>query len=101
MIYDVVISKQAERDLREIYEYIALELQANENASRQLECLEERILSLEQMPNRFQKYEKEPWHSFGMRFIPVDNYIIFYIPDMEKQVVSILRIMYAGRELES
>ena len=30
MIYDIVISDQAETDLREIFEYIAFELQAPE-----------------------------------------------------------------------
>ena len=33
MIYDIVISDQAEIDLRGILEYIAFELQAPENAS--------------------------------------------------------------------
>ena len=33
MIYDIVLSDQAEIDLRGILEYIAFELQAQENAS--------------------------------------------------------------------
>ena len=33
MIYDIVVSDQAEIDLRGIFEYIAFELQAPENAS--------------------------------------------------------------------
>ena len=33
MIYDIVISDQAETDLREIFEYIAFELQAQMAAS--------------------------------------------------------------------
>ena len=37
MIYDIEISDQAEIDLRGIFEYIAFELQAPENASGQLE----------------------------------------------------------------
>ena len=39
MIYDIVISDQAEIDLRGIFEYIAFELQAPENASGQLDRL--------------------------------------------------------------
>ena len=101
MIFNVEISQQADSDLRGIYEYIAFELQAPENASGQLDRLEKHILSLEQMPERFRRYEKEPWHSLGMRFISVDHYIIFYIPDMEKQVVSITRVMYAGRDIDT
>ena len=40
MIYDIEISDQAEIDLRGIFEYIAFELQAPENASGQLDRLE-------------------------------------------------------------
>ncbi len=46
MIYDIVISDQAETDLREIFEYIAFELQAPENASGQLDRLEASIRNL-------------------------------------------------------
>ena len=44
MIYDIVISDQAEIDLRGIFEYIAFELQAPENASGQLDRLEACIM---------------------------------------------------------
>lgn len=44
MIYSVEISNQAGVDLREIYEYIAYELQSPDNASGQLDRLEECIL---------------------------------------------------------
>ena len=63
MIYEVEVSEQADRDLREIFEYIAFELQSPENAIGQLDRLEEQILSLDAMPKRYRKYEKEPWKS--------------------------------------
>ena len=46
MKYEVEVSEQADRDLREIFEYIAFELQSRENAIGQLDRLEEQILSL-------------------------------------------------------
>ena len=52
------------------------------------------------MPERFPRYGKEPWHSRGLRFAAVDNYIVFYIPDIEEQVVTVLRVMYSGRSIE-
>lgn len=100
MIFEIEVSEQAENDLREIYEYIAFELQAPENASKQLEHLEEQILSLDIMPNRYRKYEKEPWRSRGLHVLPVDNYVIFYISDNDRKVVTILRVMYEGRDRE-
>ena len=71
-----------------------------ENAEKQLERLEKQILSLDEMPERFPRYGKEPWHSRGLRFVAVDNYIVFYLPDVEEQVVTILRVMYSGRNIE-
>ena len=101
MMYEVEVSEQADSDLRGIFEYIAFELQAPENASGQLDRLEEQILSLDTMPERYRKYEKEPWKSRGLRVLLVDNYVVFYIPDSDKKVVTILRVMYAGRNIDN
>ena len=100
MIFNVVTSIQAEEDLRGIFEYITFELLSPENAEKQLERLEKQILSLDEMPERFPRYGKEPWHSRGLRFVAVDNYILFYLTDVEEQVVTILRVMYSGRNIE-
>ena len=99
MIYEVEVSEQADSDLRGIFEYIAFELQSPQNASGQLDRLEEQILSLDTMPERYRKYEKEPWKSRGLRVLPVDNYVVLYIPDSDKKVVTILRVMYVGRDI--
>ena len=101
MIYEVEISEQADSDLRGIFEYIAFELQSPENASGQLDRLEKQILGLDTMPERYRKYEKEPWKSRGLRVLLVDNYVVLYIPDSDKKVVTILRIMYAGRDIDN
>jgi len=100
MIYEVEVSEQADNDLRGIFEYIAFELQSPENASGQLDRLEEQILSLDTMPERYRKYEKEPWKSRGLHVLPVDNYVVLYISDIDKRVVTILRVMYAGRDID-
>ena len=86
MIYEVEVSEQADSDLRGIFEYISFELQSPENASGQLDRLEEQMLSLYTMPERYRKYEKEPWKSRGLRVLPVDNYVVLYIPDSVKRL---------------
>ena len=101
MIYEVEVSEQADRDLRGIFEYIAFELQSPENARRQLDRLEEQILSLDTMPERYRQYENEPWKSRRLRILPVDNYVVLYIPDSDKKVVTILRVMYARRDIDN
>lgn len=101
MIYTVQISARAESDLREIYEYIAYELFSPPTAARQLQRLEEDILSLDQMPNRYPAYLEEPWHSRGLRVMSVDNYLVFYIPDDAARTVTVIRVMYGGRDVDS
>lgn len=100
MIYSVKISKQAENDLRSIYEYIAFELQSLQNAQGQIGRLESNILKLKEMPERFSVFEKEPWKSRNLRVMPVDNYLVFYIPDKETETVTVIRVMYGGRDTE-
>ena len=67
MTFDVQISEQAEMDLRGIFEYIAFDLLAPENAAGQLDRLEDAISKLNNMPEKYRRYEREPWHSRGQR----------------------------------
>ena len=101
MIYTVQITSRAETDLREIYEYIAYKLLSPPTAAWQLQRLEDEILSLDQMPNRYPAYLDEPWHSRGLRVMSVDNYLVFYIPDATAQTVTVIRVMYGGRDIGS
>lgn len=100
MIFDVVYSAEARQDLRDIYEYIAYELLEPDIAAGQAERIMKAARSLEQMPMRHTRYEEEPWSSQGLCFLPVDNYLIFYLPDETTGVVNIIRIMYGGRDVK-
>lgn len=101
MSWLVEVSAQAQRDMRDIYSYIADTLQAGQSAANLLTLLEQAVLSLDQMPERCHLYKREPWRSRGLRVLPVKNYCIFYIPDCAKQTVSVLRVLYGGRDIES
>ena len=59
------------------------------------------IRELDEMPERYPVYSDEPWHSEGLRFFSVDNYLVFYCPQREKQTVSIVRIMYGKRDIQA
>ena len=101
MIYEVITTDQADADLRGIYEYIAFELLSPDNAAGQLERLEEYIIGLEKFPEKFRPYEKEPWNSRGLRAMPVDNYLVFYIPNKDIGIVTVIRVMYVGRDVDN
>ena len=97
MKYKVVYTAGAKRDLRNIFRYISEELLAPENAAGQTDRIMAVIRKLVTMPNRNRLYEEEPWHSRGLRFFPVDNYLVFY--KMNDETVYIVRIMYGGRDV--
>ena len=97
--YEIDISYQAEQDLREIYEYIAFELLSPENAAAQLKRIELAIEKLELFPERHRQYAREPWKSRNLRVMPVDNYCVFYIPDRKEMTVTIIRVIYGGRDI--
>lgn len=99
MRWNIVYTSGARRDLRDIYEYIAHELLAPETAAGQTQRIMKEIRALSEMPMRFRLYEEEPWHSEGLRFFPIDHYLVFYLPDETKNIVSIVRIMYGGRDI--
>ena len=99
MSWNVVYSARARQDLRDIYEYIAYELLVPETASGQTGRIMKQIRSLEEMPMRHRLYEDEPWHSQGLRFFPVDNYLVFYLPSEAENTVTVVRIMYGGRDI--
>lgn len=93
MIFKIEISEQADADLRGLFNYIAFELQSLNNARGQINRLEKSIMSLNQMPDRFRRYKNEPWHSLGLRVMPVDNYCVLYVPNNEDAVVTVIRVM--------
>lgn len=98
--FEVSISEQAEQDLRGIFEYIAFELLAPENADSQLTRIEIAIEKLNSFPEKHRRYEKEPWKSRNLRIMPVDNYCVFYIPDKETMTITVIRVIYGGRDIE-
>lgn len=100
MNYVIMLTPRAKADLSEIFRYIAVDLQSVQNASGQLERLEKAIASLAQMPKRFLLYDKPKWRERNLRIMPVDNYLIFYIPDNEKSTVTVVRVMYGGRDID-
>lgn len=100
MKYEVFITEQAERDIRNIYEYIAIEKQAPEIARSLVLRIEEQILRLDEMPYRFREYESEPWKSRGLRVMPVENFLVCYIPIEQYGTVNIIRLFHSGQNIE-
>ena len=99
--YLIIYSDDALQDLREIFEYIAGRLREPAIAAAQINRIREQICSLGQFPARNKKVAWEPWHSIGMRQMPVDNFIAFYTIDDNQVAVQIVRIFYGKRDIQS
>jgi len=100
MIWKVDYTEDAEQDLQDIYDFISGILLAPGIAENQTNRIMDAVDSLDHLPLRHRLYDYEPWNSKGLRFMPVDNYLIFYLPDTSQRTVAIIRIMYAGRNIE-
>jgi len=86
MTYTISLTAKAKDDLLGIFGYVSNDLQSPQTAAGQLARLEKGIASLEQMPERFRVYDKGPWRNRNLSIMPVDNYIVFYIPNHDEAV---------------
>lgn len=101
MTWSIKYSAEARQDLRSIFECISFELLEPESAKAQVLRIMEQIHLLNEMPYRHSLYGKEPWQGRGLRFVPTDNYLIFYVVSEDNRSVNIVRIMYGGRDLQN
>ncbi len=100
MTYEVKLTGQAMHDLKMVYRYIADTLMEPVTAEKQYARIEKAIYSLTEMPERFRRYEKEPWFSRNLRILPVDNSLVCYTVDNKNSAATIIRVMYGARNIE-
>jgi len=81
----------------EIGKYIALQLHAPIAARKLLDKIESLIENLDLMPNRYALVLDERLAKMGIRHIPVNNYIIFYVVNEDTKVVTVTNIIYSER----
>lgn len=98
--WKVLLTPEFKQEIRDIHSYIANTLLAPETAVKQVGRIMDAVESLDSMPLRHPLYGKEPWHSRGLRKFPVDNFIVFYLPNQKTKDVVIFHVFYGGRNLE-
>lgn len=99
-VYDISYSPEALKDLEDIYCYIAFELMVPDTAEKQINRIRKRIRSLNLFPDGLGQVDWEPWKSMGMRKLPVDHYIAYFLIDKGNKKVLIVRILYGGMDAE-
>ncbi|WP_184745465.1 type II toxin-antitoxin system RelE/ParE family toxin [Spirochaeta isovalerica] len=98
--YSVEVSDTAQSDIKGIVSYINLELKNPLSAKKLAVKFRKSILSLEEMPKRFNLLKDEMLSRNGIRKMAIDNYLAFYIVDDNKKIVSIIRVLYSRRDWE-
>lgn len=95
--YVVRITDRALADMEEIYNYIAIQLQAPENAMGQYNRIAEAIEGLNVFPERVKIMESEPERIMGLRQLVIDNYSVFYV--IEDMDVIVTRVLYSAMDI--
>ena len=98
--WKVIITAQAQLEIRGIQSYIANTLLMPETASKQTRRIIDGIKSLDEMPLRLPLYDKEPWHGRGLRKMIIDNFSVFALPNEKTKEVVVLHVFYSGRNTE-
>ncbi len=97
--YTVKITPKAIRELNQIYEYIANEKLAPENARGQVNRIKKAILNLSAFPQSHQERTEGKYARKGYRQLLINNYIAIFRIDESQKIVYIITIQYQGRDL--
>lgn len=95
--YKVQITDKALADMEEIYNYIAIQLQAPENAIGQYNRIAKAIEGLNMFPEKVRLMESEQERVMGLRQLVVDNYSVFYV--IETESVIVMRVLYSASDI--
>lgn len=95
--YVVEITEEALLDMEKLYNYIAMNLSAPENALGQYNRIADEILKLEYFPERFKELELNLVRAKGLRRMVVDNYLVFFVIKGDRVVVT--DVLYSATDI--
>ena len=95
--YKVKVNPRAIRELDSIYEYIAKEKLAPENARGQVDRIKKAVLGLDTFPQSHQERNEGRYAGKGYRQLLIDNYLAIFHIDEPNKTVYVVTIQYQGR----
>ncbi len=98
MRYEVKLTVQAIGQIEEAVQYISKILLEPETARKWADTLQCEIEKLDTMPSRYPLTDEEPWHTKGIRKMPVKNFLIYYLVNEKKKAVWITAVIYGRRD---
>lgn len=94
MGFQIHITSAAERDMIHAADHIDHVLKNPKAADDLLDHAEKQINSLCDFPEKFKLVDDPVLASWGIRFVVIDNYLAFYVVDMERNLVTIVRFLF-------
>jgi plasmid stabilization system protein ParE len=94
-----MVNPRAIRELDNIYNYIANEKLAPENAKGQVDRIKKAVLSLDTFPQSHQERNEGRYVGKSYRQLVIDNYIAIFRIDESHKTVYVVTIQYQGRNL--
>ena len=93
MRYEVKLTTQAIEQIQEIVQYISKILLVPETAQKWLDSLQFEIRKLDSIPSRYPLTAEEPWRTKGIRKMPFNNFLVYYLIDEDKNL-SLIHILF-------
>ncbi len=98
MHYQVKLATNAIIQIQEILSYISNILMAPQTAVAWADLLEDKISSLDVMPERFPFIDIEPWKTLGYHKMSVKNFLVYYYIDDNTKTVWVTAVIYGRRD---
>lgn len=97
MMYKIIYTQKALADLDRVSDYINLKLCNISAAEHIVENFFSEGDSLAVFPTRYPLCNDEVLHTWGIRFVPVKNYLLFYVVREAEHKVFVIRFLYSKR----
>ena len=94
MSYNIHITATAERDMINASDHIEFVLKNPKAADDLLDEAEHKINSLAEFPEKFRLVDDPVLSSWGIRFVVVNGYLVFYVISEEIKRVTIVRFLF-------
>ena len=96
--YNVEVTQIAEQDYYKAEAYIKYELYNQKAAAGLAKKLHEAINDLSFFPTKYHICNDDFLRVWEIRFVPVNNYLLFYIVREDEKTVYVLRFLYSRRD---
>lgn len=101
MTYKIIYTQNALADLDNVSDYIKYNLCNISAADRIVEDFFAEGDSLDVFPNRYPLCNDDLLRAWGIRFVPIKNYLLFYVVREDEQAVYVIRFLYGKRDWQN